>query len=116
MSKDVIAPLTSIGGGAGIGALVGSLVPGIGTGIGAAIGAGVGGATGSATAGLIDPTPSTSMPDMPAAPTPPAPTPATELPDPGDILKKKRKESSILKSLQGGSQDTIFSSGTKLGG
>lgn len=55
------------------------------------------------------------MPDMPAPPTPAAATPELEMPDPGDIRKKKQKQATILKGMSGGFGDTVLSD-MKLGG
>ncbi len=56
--------------------------------------------------------------DTPDVPPPPAITPDLEMPDPLDPVKRKQKQASILKSVKGGSADTILSggSGFKLGG
>ncbi len=60
---------------------------------------------------------SPATPDMPDAPPPPVPEAATEMPDPDNPVKKKQKQASILKSVKGGSGDTILSGGAfKLGG
>lgn len=71
--------------------------------------------TGMAVSQAMEGPPSVpDMPDVPAAPTP-ATTPELEMPDPGDVRKKKQKQATILKGMSGGSGDTVLSD-MKLGG
>jgi len=46
---------------------------------------------------------------IPSPPPPPPPPKPVEMPDPGDVLKKKRKEADVTASLSGGRSGTILS-------
>ena len=97
-----------------LGGTVGSIFPVVGTAAGAAIG----GSLGAAASGGIAATqgvPKMKTPSVPQAPTPTT-TPELAMPDPGDILQKKKKQAMTLKGLQGGRASTILSDSDKLGG
>lgn len=82
----------------------------------------VGSVFGAPIAGISQAVQGPQVPDIPEAAIPPAPPPlseetATAMPDPGDVMKKKKRQQATLKGITGGLSSTILSDAVqKIGG